>query len=76
MITIYTIRHGETDGNKAGELQGWSYKPLNLAVIIAKALYDIVYSSPLKRALETAQIKILHNNHKARIIKEDRLNYH
>lgn len=82
MITIYTIRHGETDGNKAGELQGWTDKPLNekgwdLAVITAKALsdvhFDVVYSSPLKRALETAQIMIQRNSHKASIITDDRL---
>lgn len=69
MITIYTICHGDTDGNKAGELQGWTDKLLNekgidLAEITAKSpsniQFDIDYSSPLQRAKETAQIVIQH----------------
>ena len=83
MITAYLIRHGETDGNKRGVLQGWTDEPLNgkgreLAVITAKALADVkfdkAYSSPLSRAYETAEI-IIQNNYQpeTQIEIDDRL---
>ena len=71
MIKIYAVRHGETDGNKRGILQGWTDEPLNnkgreLAKITAEGLADVkfdkAYSSPLMRAYETAEI-ILSQNH-------------
>ena len=80
MIRIYAIRHGETDGNKAGVLQGWTDTPLNekgkeLAVITARALcdvkFDLVYSSPLRRAYETAEIMLRYNNHPSPAIETD-----
>jgi probable phosphoglycerate mutase len=58
-------RHGETDWNAAGILQGWSDVPLNAtgraqARQMAESFVDTgfvaVCSSPLQRALETAQI--------------------
>lgn len=61
------IRHGETDWNQARRLQGQHDVPLNengrkLAQITARALdevpFDLAVSSPLSRALETAQIVI------------------
>lgn len=64
-MEIYLFRHGETDWNKERRLQGHSDIPLNeygreLAVETAKALeglaFDRAFSSPLKRAFETAQI--------------------
>lgn len=64
-MKLYIIRHGETDYNKKRLLQGQSDIPLNeygreLAQITSKALstlhFDKIYSSPLIRALETAQI--------------------
>ncbi len=83
MIKIYAVRHGETDGNKRGILQGWTDEPLNnkgrkLAVITAKALADIkldkAYSSPLSRAYETAEIILRYNKHfKPQIEIEDRI---
>lgn len=83
MIKIYAVRHGETDGNKRGILQGWTDEPLNkkgreLAMITAKGLADIkfdkVYSSPLSRAYETAEIILKYNNHSIpQIEKEDRI---
>ena len=83
MIKIYAVRHGETDGNKKGILQGWTDEPLNdkgreLAVVTAKALADVkfdkVYSSPLSRAYETAEIILRYNNHfKPQIEIEDRI---
>ncbi len=64
-MKIYLVRHGETDWNKAGRIQGNSNIPLNekgreLAEITAEALrevpFDRVFSSPLIRAYETAEI--------------------
>ena len=70
-MRIYVIRHGETDGNHRGVLQGQMDLPLNekgrdLAILTGKALadvpFDLVISSPLSRARETAQL-ILTENH-------------
>lgn len=64
-MDIYLFRHGETDWNKERKLQGRSDVPLNesgraLAAETARALagvpFDRAFSSPLKRALETAEI--------------------
>ncbi|MGN0377355.1 MAG: histidine phosphatase family protein [Suilimivivens sp.] len=64
-MKIYLIRHGETDYNKDKRLQGQCDIELNdygreLARITAEGLkdipFDIIYTSPLKRAKETAQI--------------------
>jgi probable phosphoglycerate mutase len=58
-------RHGETDWNKTGVLQGWFDIALNdlgrsqartLAAKLAKANFDAIWSSPLARAHETAEI--------------------
>lgn len=66
MVKLYIVRHGETDTNFEGRINGMSTdKPLNAKGIEqVKALkehldinqFDEVYSSPLKRAMETAQI--------------------
>lgn len=66
-MKVYLIRHGETDFNKQRRLQGQCDTELNaygreLAAITAKGLegvnFDVVYTSPLKRAKETAKIII------------------
>jgi len=63
--TIYIIRHGETDWNSSGRLQGTEDVELNdlgreqtLQTVryFETELCDIMVSSPLKRAYETAQI--------------------
>lgn len=64
---IYIIRHGQTEKNKANVLQGRSDFPLNetgrkqaeeLAKWFAKEgiSFDMVYSSPLGRAIDTGRI--------------------
>ncbi|MDY5846912.1 MAG: histidine phosphatase family protein [Bariatricus sp.] len=66
-MLIYFIRHGETDWNKTRRLQGQADIPLNefgrkLAIETRSALkdipFDLVYTSPLKRAKETAELVI------------------
>lgn len=70
-MKIYFVRHGETIWNKEKKIQGQSDIPLNeygreLAYITADALqnipFDIVYSSPLIRAKETADILVKNRN--------------
>ena len=67
MKTVYFMRHGETDLNREGRMQGQSDYPLNEtgraqarqagARFAAQGLrFDRVYSSPLSRALETAAL--------------------
>ena len=65
MTTILLARHGETDWNRENRFQGHADPPLNetgraqaaelAAALIAEPL-AAVYSSPLRRAFETAQI--------------------
>ena len=62
---ICVVRHGETDWNTAGILQGWLDVPINergrmqareLAQAFAGSRFAWVYTSPLSRASETAEI--------------------
>jgi len=64
-MEIYIIRHGQTDWNKAGKLQGGTDVPLNdngreMARVLSEAIKDVkfdrMYCSPLCRAKETAEI--------------------
>ncbi|MCC8027301.1 MAG: histidine phosphatase family protein [Clostridium sp.] len=63
-MKLYIIRHGQTDWNVAGKIQGRRDIPLNaqgrlqaqaLAAGMAKRPVTAVFSSPQRRALETAQ---------------------
>ena len=84
-MLLYIIRHGETNGNLKGILQGWTDEPLNekgrkLAEVSARALadekFDAVFSSPLLRAYETAEIILKYNRKidaETKIRKDDRL---
>ena len=65
MLEMYFIRHGESAGNKENRFRGRYDFPLNEnGIRQAKALrdtlreipFDAIYSSPLSRALQTAQI--------------------
>ena len=62
---LYILRHGQTDWNSIGKLQGREDIDLNefgriqalqIAEYFAKESFDVIVSSPLKRAYETAQI--------------------
>ena len=79
-MKVYLIRHGETDFNKQRKLQGQCDIELNeygrkLARMTAQGLkdvaFDVVYTSPLKRAKETAQIII--GERKTSVIEEPRI---
>lgn len=79
-MKIYLIRHGETDWNLQRLLQGSTDIPLNengleLARVTAQGLKDVpfdrIYTSPLKRARQTAEI--LRGERNIPIIEEPRL---
>jgi len=80
MRQLTLIRHGTTAWNTTGQFQGHTDVPLSdegkaqakaLAEHLEKARssVDLVYSSPLSRALETAQTVFPDTN----IIQEDRI---
>jgi broad specificity phosphatase PhoE len=65
VTTIFLARHGESDWNVAKRFQGHSDRPLTergrqqahaLADLAASQEIDAVYTSPLSRARETAEI--------------------
>lgn len=75
---IYMIRHGKTELNKANVLQGRSNYPLNdegirqaenAAKMLERIRFDYVYSSPLIRAVQTAEIVVPNQE----ILLDDRL---
>ena len=71
MTNVILVRHGQTDWNKTGRIQGGLDIPLNangrneagkLAEELSKMGIDVVYSSKLSRSWETArQIARLHS---------------
>lgn len=81
-MKIYIIRHGETDANKLGMLQGTINWPLNeygikLAEITGNNMkgikFDLCYSSPLDRAKQTAQIILKNSENNIEIKYDERL---
>lgn len=64
-LTVYIVRHGQTDWNKEGRIQGGTDNPLNAtgreqAAVMAKLLEDVkidaVYVSSHLRAKQTAAV--------------------
>ncbi len=79
-MEVYIIRHGETIWNAAGKLQGHADIELNekgreLAKQLGRELegtaFDRIYSSPLKRAYETACL--IRGERNIPVIRDDRL---
>jgi broad specificity phosphatase PhoE len=65
MVTLLLVRHGETDWNASGRLQGHTDRPLNeygrrqareLAERLEEEEIAAIYASDLARARETAEI--------------------
>lgn len=65
MTSLYLVRHGETDWNAQRRIQGRTDIPLNetgraqartTGQLLARRSWDGIYSSPLSRARETAEI--------------------
>jgi broad specificity phosphatase PhoE len=66
VTTLYLARHGESDWNAAGRFQGHSDRPLTALgrrqaealadELAATAALSAVYSSPLRRAFDTAAV--------------------
>ncbi|MFH1268418.1 MAG: histidine phosphatase family protein [Planctomycetota bacterium] len=64
-MILYCVRHGESTYNAEGRVQGQSDVPLSergrrqgeaVAAAMAHLPIDAIYSSPLRRALETARV--------------------
>ncbi len=76
---LILVRHGQTDWNKNGIMQGQKDVPLNnkgardarkLAEKIKNEKFDIIITSPLKRTSQTAELL---NTFGVKIIQDDRL---
>lgn len=72
-VTLYFMRHGETFYNRYAKMQGWSDTPLTkegrLDVIrsglgMKDVVFDAVYTSDLRRTIETAQLFLRDNTSK------------
>lgn len=80
MTQLTLVRHGQTDWNLARRYQGQKDIPLNnegikqaqlLAVQLAQESFNVIYSSDLQRALQTAQI--LHQERDIPLLTDIRL---
>ncbi len=67
MLELWLVRHGATVWNTEGRVQGWGDPPLSetgrvqaqkLAPRLAHTSFTAVYSSDLKRTIETAQLSL------------------
>ena len=81
-MKIYILRHGETDLNSQGVMQGILDIPLNrngreLAAVTGRAMrgirFDGCYTSPLIRAAETAEIILRESGNDIQPVTDARL---
>ena len=79
-MKIYITRHGETNWNKEGRMQGWKNSDLTqkgienaekLGDSLKSINFDCIYSSPLGRAVQTANY--IKGNRDTEIIIKDSL---
>lgn len=65
MVTVFLLRHGETAWNKLGRVMGRTQVPLGadgvqqiqkIAPLVAMLEPDAIYTSPLRRAVQTAKV--------------------
>jgi len=79
-MNLYVVRHGQTDWNIQGKIQGTTDIELNstginqakqVAELLKNVKLDVIYSSPLKRTVDTA--KIINQYHNSNIIKDIRI---
>lgn len=79
-MNLYVVRHGQTDWNVQGKLQGSTDIELNqtgikqaiqTSELLKNVKFDIIYSSPLKRAVDTA--RLINNCHDVNIITDKRI---
>lgn len=79
-MKIYITRHGQTDWNKIKKIQGRTDIELNeegraqaleTALNLKDVNFDVIFTSPLKRAVETAEIINMH--HQVSILKDERI---
>lgn len=80
MLEILLIRHGQTDWNRERRIMGRKPIPLNktgreearsLARVLKGIAIDAIYTSPVRRAVETA--KQLNNGRRVRIFDADEI---
>lgn len=78
-MKLFIFRHGETDSNKLGILQGITDNVLNATGIkqaevlrdkLAPEKLPLIYSSPLKRAHKTAEIVASANGSEIVVVKD------
>ena len=64
-LTVYVVRHGQTDWNKDGRIQGGTDNPLNatgreqaaaMSRLMAEVKVDAVYVSSHQRSRQTAEV--------------------
>ena len=77
---IYFVRHGQTEHNRQGYIQGHLDIPLNdegiaqahtTADMLKNTHIDMIYVSPLQRAMKTAEI--INEYHHVKVVVDDRL---
>ena len=79
-MKLYVIRHGTTVWNEKGIIQGWSQNQLskngkllieNISLKLKDIPFEVIYASPLKRTMQSANI--LNKFHNVKIIKDKRI---